>query len=580
VASTVAVLGGGVAGMSAAHELIQRGFEVTVYETRDIPGGKARSMPVEGTGQDGRPDLPGEHGFRFFPGFYRHLPDTMSRIPYGTGGQTVLDNLTGADELQIARAGNKELLSPARFPASLDDLEASIRFLCRYATETGVRVDEFAYFMNRLLLLLTSCEERRFAEYENESWWEFSGAGQRGEPYQLFLADGLTRSLVAARARELSARTGGYTLLQLLFDMSRAGRHVDRVLKGPTNDVWITPWLEFLRDRGVDYRFRHDVQALHCADGRLNGLTVVSEAGPKEVTADYYLAALPVEQMRMLVGDEVQAADPGLSGLHELETRWMNGIMFYLDSDVEVVEGHTIYIDSEWSLTSISQQQFWDVDLESFGDGRVEGILSIDVSEWRRPGRNGKVAFKCNREEIKDEVWAQLEAHLNDDERKELNRANLLSWFLDPAIQFPNPIEATNLEPLLINTPGSWEVRPDAVPRERRERRGGAVENLFLASDYVRTFTDLATMEGANEAARRAVNGILEADGSDPDCPVWPLEEPRIFALAQALDRLLFKLGRPPPKVAVVKEDGRVESAGPLGSVVTRLPRSIWPPWR
>ena len=41
----VIILGGGVAGMSAAHELIERGFEVVVLERRDIAGGKARSIP-------------------------------------------------------------------------------------------------------------------------------------------------------------------------------------------------------------------------------------------------------------------------------------------------------------------------------------------------------------------------------------------------------------------------------------------------------------------------------------------------------------------------------------------------------
>ena len=78
----VAVLGGGVAGLSAAHELAERGFDVTVYEARDLLGGKARSMPVPGSGTDGRARPPAEHGFRFFPGFYRHLPDTMRRIPF------------------------------------------------------------------------------------------------------------------------------------------------------------------------------------------------------------------------------------------------------------------------------------------------------------------------------------------------------------------------------------------------------------------------------------------------------------------------------------------------------------------
>ena len=81
--TTVIVIGGGVAGMSAAHELIERGYTVRVFERQALPGGKARSVTVDGTGKNGRKDLPGEHGFRFFPRFYRHIIDTMDRIPVG-----------------------------------------------------------------------------------------------------------------------------------------------------------------------------------------------------------------------------------------------------------------------------------------------------------------------------------------------------------------------------------------------------------------------------------------------------------------------------------------------------------------
>jgi uncharacterized protein with NAD-binding domain and iron-sulfur cluster len=79
--------------MSAAHELIERGFEVVILECRDGAGGKARSIPVidDGAGTSGHETadtgvasllhrLPGEHGFRFFPGFYKHVIDTMRRI--------------------------------------------------------------------------------------------------------------------------------------------------------------------------------------------------------------------------------------------------------------------------------------------------------------------------------------------------------------------------------------------------------------------------------------------------------------------------------------------------------------------
>ena len=44
MAAKVAVLGGGVGGLSAAHELIERGFAVTVYERSSVFGGKARSI--------------------------------------------------------------------------------------------------------------------------------------------------------------------------------------------------------------------------------------------------------------------------------------------------------------------------------------------------------------------------------------------------------------------------------------------------------------------------------------------------------------------------------------------------------
>jgi uncharacterized protein with NAD-binding domain and iron-sulfur cluster len=551
----VIVLGGGVGGMSAAHELASRGFEVTVFETRDAAGGKARSFPFPGSGAGGRPPLPGEHGFRFFPGFYRHLPHTMGRIPYGSGGETVLDNLVTAREVQVARADGPELLSPAHLPRNLTELATAFRFLLDYSLSVRIPVQDAVYFVNRLLLLLTSSRVRRLAEYEHQSWWEFSGAATRGSAYGKYLADGLTRTLVAARAREMSARTGGYILLQLMFDLARPGGQVDRVLNGPTSDVWIDPWLARLRSLGVDFRTGHQVQAIHCEGGRVTGVSVVAGGRPSVERADWYVAALPVEVMRLLVTDELLDAEPGLARLHRLRTRWMNGIVYYLDRDARPTRGHTIYIDSPWALTSISQAQFWQPRFqpERLGDGRTRGILSIDVSDWEAVGSGiRKQAMYCTREEIVGEVWHQLKESLDDDAVRELEGVTVLDSFLDPSIVHPNPTEAANLEPLLINTVSSWEDRPEATTR---------VDNLMLAADYVRTHTDLATMEGANEAARRAVNAILERSGSDAEhCDVWPLREPALLAPARALDRLLFKLGRPPTQ-SLRLVDGRVEAS-------------------
>jgi uncharacterized protein with NAD-binding domain and iron-sulfur cluster len=164
----VAVLGGGVSGLSAAHELAERGYAVTVYEYYDILGGKARSMPVPGTGSGGRKPLPGEHGFRFFPGFYRNLPDTMRRIPFPGNANGVHGNLRGATEELFARSsGRPDLHFPLRRlttpPAPGDITPSWIRDQILSALDLGTRLPahEAAYFADRLLVHLTSCDARR-----------------------------------------------------------------------------------------------------------------------------------------------------------------------------------------------------------------------------------------------------------------------------------------------------------------------------------------------------------------------------------------------------------------------------------
>jgi 15-cis-phytoene desaturase len=532
---TVAVFGGGVAGLSAAHELAERGFEVHVYERRPGWGGKARSIPVPSSSADSRPPLPGEHGFRFFPGFYKHVTDTMRRIPFGATGN-VYENLRIATRVLLARSGQTELTWLARRPETLEDLHA---FLMSLFTPLDVPLDETAFFVNKLLMVATSCAERRLAEYENIAWWDFIQAPRMSKQYQAYLGQGLTRSLVAMRAEESSTRTVGVTQLQLLYAFISPEGVFDRLLGGPTNDLWITPWTQYLEKRGVHFHAGQTLTQIGVSGRRVTSAALNGDAGPTNITADYYISALPVEVMTTLVTDELKRAAPSIANLNRLSTRWMNGIQFYVAQDVPIVNGHAIYLNSPWALTSISQHQFWTgVDLSKFGNGKVRGIISVDISDWDAPGVVfNKPARECTAEEIKTETWMQLKQHLNVDGAKQIDDANLLTWFLDPDIQFPNPGSAANAEPLMINTAGSLKYRPEAQIE---------LENLFLASDYVRTYTDIACMEAANEAARRAVNCLLLASGSNAEpARLWPLEDPDFLKPFQEIDRIRFSLSLP-----------------------------------
>jgi geranylgeranyl pyrophosphate synthase/uncharacterized protein with NAD-binding domain and iron-sulfur cluster len=553
--SRVIVLGGGVAGMSAAHELSERGFEVVVLERRDIPGGKARSLRVidDGEGTSGHQladnaagpiehRLPGEHGFRFFPGFYKHVIDTMRRAP-SFDGQTVADHLVPTTRMGITQYGKPTFVVPMIFPRTPSDAGVLLRdILAVFGPITDLTPQELAFFGARLWQILTSCAERRIAEYEKASWWEFVGAEQRSKSYQKFLADGMTRSLVAAKARRASTRTIGDIFVQLLLTiLDPTGGSTDRVLDGPTNLVWIDPWRRYLESRGVQYLLEADVEALACEGGRIASVAVRRRGKRMIVRGDFYLAALPIECMAPLISADLLAADPALGNLRSLaaNVEWMNGVQFYLNRDVPTAHGHVVHIDSEWALTSISQLQFWrNVPPEQFGDSDVRGIISVDVSDWTAPGSDGRPAMQCSREEAVGETWRQLKRSINA-EQELLRDQDLHSWFLDPDIELDpaRPGFLENLEPLLVNLVDTWALRPEATT---------AIPNLFLASDYVRTYTDLATMEGANEAARRAVNGLLDAAAFEGSrCELWQLHEPEILAPWRLHDAARYKAGRP-----------------------------------
>ena len=543
----VVILGGGVAGLSAAQELAERGFAVEIYERRVAAGGKARSLevsdaPEQGTPKAGFAPLAGEHGFRFFPGFYKHVVDTMSRIPYGAG--TVADNLVETTAIQIARFGKPALYVPARFPHGLGEVRTALSFvLGLLGGQLDISPAEIAFLATKVWQVLTSCDERRMTEYERISWWDFIEAAAHSPAYQQVFGHGITRSLVAAKARRASTKTIANIFLQMLLYIVQPGTAADRVLNGPTSDVWIRPWLQHLASLGVTYHGGAEVKAFEVSAGRVSAVTLTRAERTFQVRGDYYLAAMPVERMAALVSPALAAADPALAVLPQLaqSVEWMNGIQFYLTRDVPLVHGHTIYLESPWALTSVSQAQFWGgYEMAAHGDGRVRGILSVDISNWRENGLGGRPAMRCSREEIKDEVWEQIKLSVNVNGQEILRDEDLHSWFLDPDLVDSDPSQPgleTNIEPLLVNYVDTWRLRPEAATR---------IPNLFLASDYVRTYTDLATMEAANEAARRACNGILATSGcAARPCGVWPLAEPAELAPFKAWDRLRFQRGLP-----------------------------------
>jgi uncharacterized protein with NAD-binding domain and iron-sulfur cluster len=329
----------------------------------------------------------------------------------------------------------------------------------------------------------------------------------------------------------------------LLLDFAASGMSNDRTMGGPTTEAWLEPWVAHLRALGVHLHEGQRCDGLEVANGRISGARFPGGV----VTGDHYVLAVPIDVAHRLITPQVAALDPALARLRAANiddlVSWMVGIQFFLYEDVPTVRGHIFYPDSTWALTSISQPQFWrhgGLFRTRWGDGAVGGLLSVEVSDWDKPGLFvPKPAKQCTPAEIAHEVWEELKAALNGSAPNEqvLTDGLLHSWHLDADLDYTGGLPPVNSSRLLVHPPGAWALRPDAVTQ---------IPNLVLASDYVRTHTDIASMESACEAGKRAANGVLDRDAAAATrVRIWPLEELAAFERWKRLDAALYQRSKP-----------------------------------
>jgi hypothetical protein len=180
----------------------------------------------------------------------------------------------------------------------------------------------------------------------------------------------------------MSARSNVVVGIQLLSDIYRSC--ADRVLNGPSSEVWIDPWVTHLKNLGVEFLFGASVQSV-AWDGNAARALVLNDG--TQLESDHFILALPLERLVQLSDAALLARAPSLRRLGELKTEWMNGILFFLGKDIELNHGHTIFLDAPWALTSLCQQRFWPRGLDHYGDGTVRGILSVCISDFDVPGK-------------------------------------------------------------------------------------------------------------------------------------------------------------------------------------------------
>ncbi len=565
--------------------------------------------------------LPGEHGYRFFPSFYHHVFDTMKRTPimvpvrrsdvevardlnrvarerqvnvhvetlteqtngthYEETGFTAYDHLRSLPEHAIARNGRHQrpiVLSRQR----VDSMEDLRKLIMTFLQDLNFRSTDIAIFNGKLLQFLTSCSERREAQYSCISWMKFIDSPHYSADFRCAM-ERWPHSLVALSASECDAHTHGVITVQLLLDQLRKGP-TDNTLVGPTSTAWLDPWKTYLERR-------HDVKFVHKS---LDGFRLTADKLrpgfqfrlPKRAESaqlfGYCVVALPIEEVASVfpqdvldaIAKEVErnaqtrgdsrndvqlAVEMSKSARGEAPDLWNTqkpvgplrnfaGIQYYFEEDVNWVDGHTYYIDSPWGLSSVAQSVRWNEKMSRRDLYRA--IVSVEIGIFDELGTNGKTAWDSSPKEFAEEVWQQIK---NGADASDFTLPNPAYYHIDDNLIFHE--EGTgmkgikeNKSPFLVPLKEMWEKRP-GEPEDYRVY----LNSIVLAGTYMKTFTRLTTMEAANESARHAVNAILKHRFGSEGVPSGILAETKSMIdrelpdaeLLKEIDKELFKQGLP-----------------------------------
>ncbi|HEY7371843.1 MAG TPA: NAD(P)-binding protein [Polyangia bacterium] len=514
--------------------------------------------------------IPGEHGYRFFPSFYRHLDDTMKRIPLGAPDDmqapTVLKTLEPTEVQGIGmsttdgRYGKKPRENPVmlRFgrkrPTSVKEL---LQNTIGFVQDLG-GTDEDATLLNlKFLEFLTSSTKRRREQYQEKTWAEFIGLDRfsRNMQDQLKAA---AQVLNAFSVEEADAYTYGNVAIQLLLDNLADGKRVDRTLEGPTSEEWLEPWRRYLEAQGVQFVLGSLEKLTPARNGELlptiNWIKpdVEEELERTVARSDFFVMATSVQAtnalLTNLLDDEggpanntqwKQTAPDFQKFLHFWEKahlddvdgqnplRDMLGIQFFFDSKTRVGDGHVYYPYSPWGLSTISQSEFWRRKFR-FSDGYL-GVLSVDLCDvskeiekkrkdedpkfWdtleQASGELGVLEAKLK---IALEVWTQLNSRIAapaDVKGADPGIEPPRFFHLDNGVRRAADGTWFNSSPFLAVTPESWEARPGLGDDGSIEYQVN-YKRWLMCGTFAATHTRMTTMEAANESARHVVSAILK----------------------------------------------------------------------
>ncbi|HST05234.1 MAG TPA: FAD-dependent oxidoreductase, partial [Chloroflexia bacterium] len=442
----VAVIGGGLAGLTAAADLADAGAQVVLLEKRSVLGGKVSSWDTDG--------WPVESGLHIFFGCYTELLTALKRVG-------AYSNIHWKEHtILVARPGGN--VSRFHFPNVPAPFNGIVAFTANDLLTWSEKLTNVRALIRPWLMSLGKVarwDDRTYAQWHADygiaqgvltRWWN---------PIAL--------SMGFLSAQEMSARpmTTVFHHFSRKADASRIG-----FLDGPPGERMHRYFAEYITARGGEIRTGSRVAEL-LVDSPDTGpiISGVKLETGEVVEADGYVLAAPLHSARKMLPGTLRAM-PYFDNLWRLKSVPVMNVQVWFDRYVSRTDNLFFTADAPFSV-------FADLAVTSPLYDRTGGsVVSMAVAPAQP-------------------LW-----HLTDDE--------IIQKCLDALYKlWPRSRQAAILHKSLVKIPNSiYRETPgsDAL----RPTQKTPIANLALAGDYTQQ-DYMASMEGAVRSGHRAARALL-----------------------------------------------------------------------
>ena len=470
----IAIVGSGLAGLTAAVNLVDEGHEVEIYESRSFWGGKVGSWE----------DKEGNHiemGLHVFFYNYANLFKLMKKVG-------ALENLLPKEHthLFINEGGNLKSLD-FRFAlgAPFNGLKAF------FTTDQLTIIDK----LRNALALGTSPIVRGLLDYEGamnnireldrisfKEWFLNHGGSERSLDR---MWDPIAYALGFINCKDISARCM-LTIFMMFASKTEASKL--NLLKGSPHK-WLTqPIIDYLVNKGVTIYLDHKVDKIvyekYKSSFTVKELKITTPDGPKSIVADKYLAACDVPGIKKIIPSEWYKFND-FKGLKKLRAVAVATIQLRYDGWVTELKEDNTKINKPYGLNNLlysadaSFSCFADLALTSPEDYRKDNMGSL-LQCVLTPGDRwiGR---------SKDRVTKEIDEEV----RKLFPSSKNLKLLWSNIVQIP--------QSLYRESPGMDPYRPNQKT---------SINNFYLAGSYTKQ-DYIDSMEGATMSGHLAASEIL-----------------------------------------------------------------------